>query len=156
MTTPTLEQRIQALEDQAALKHLVDTFSNLADDKNVAGQMPLFTEDASVETYFGSELFASLKGREQIAEVFNSFLSNFDTVYHINGQQTVQVDGDSATSDHYCMVVLISGAEGNRVKNTNGVIYKDTYVRRDGRWLISKRVARFTWRDFEPMQAQSA
>lgn len=42
----TLEQRIQRLEDQTAIKHLVDTFSNLADDKDVASQMPLFTEDA--------------------------------------------------------------------------------------------------------------
>ena len=53
-----LEQRIQSLEDRAALKQLVDTFSNLADDKDIVSQMLLFTEDAIVETYFGDTLFA--------------------------------------------------------------------------------------------------
>lgn len=143
-----LEQRLQRLEDQAALKHLVDTFSNLADDKNVAAQMQLFTEDATVTTYFGDTLFAEMTGREEIARVFSDFLSNFETVYHINGQMTVSIDGDQATSDHYCLVVLTAGkAQGQPVKLFNGVIYQDQYVRRHGQWLIARRLARFAWRD---------
>lgn len=142
-----LEQRIQRLEDQAALKHLVDTFANLADNKDVASQMLLFTEDATVNTYFGDTLFASMTGRDEIAQVFSGFLANFETVYHINGQMTVEIDGDHATADHYCQVVLISKVADKKFKNTNGVIYKDEYIRLDGQWLIAKRVARFTWRD---------
>ena len=42
---------IQQLIERQALKDLVDTFSNLADEKRVAEQMPLFTEDAQVTTY---------------------------------------------------------------------------------------------------------
>ncbi len=143
----TLEQRIQHLEDQAALKRLVDTFSNLADDKRIADQMPLFTEDATVDTYFGDTLFASMRGREEISNVFSSFVSNFEAMYHMNGQMTVDIDGDKATSTHYCLVFLVSDADGKKFNNTNGVIYKDEYVRRDGVWLIARRVARFTWRD---------
>lgn len=142
-----IEQRIQRLEDQAALKHLVDTFANLADNKDVASQMLLFTEDATVNTYFGDTLFASMTGRDEIAQVFSGFLANFETVYHINGQMTVEIDGDHATADHYCQVVLISTVADKKFKNTNGVIYKDEYIRLDGQWLIAKRVARFTWRD---------
>lgn len=48
------------------LKDLVDTFSNLADEKRVAEQMALFTEDAQVNTYIGGQLFADMKGRTQI------------------------------------------------------------------------------------------
>lgn len=145
--TTDLAQRIQRLEDQAALKHLVDTFANLADDKDIASQMRLFTEDATVSTYFGDTLFATMTGREEIAEVFSDFLANFETVYHINGQMTVDIDGDRATSDHYCLVVLISEVAGKKLKNMNGVIYKDSYVRLSGKWLIANRVARFSWRD---------
>lgn len=148
-----LEQRIQRLEDQAAIKRVVDTFSNLADDKNIADQMHLFTEDAIVETYFGDTLFASMEGREEIGTVFSSFIANFDAMYHMNGQMTVDINGDRATSNHYCLVFLISNAEGKTFNNTNGVIYKDEYVRRDGTWLISKRVARFTWRDQRELTA---
>ena len=80
----TIEQRIRQLEDRAELKQLVDQFSNLADNKDVASQMLLFTEDATVDTYFGETLFASMRGREEISNVFSSFLANFETVYHIN------------------------------------------------------------------------
>ena len=149
----SLEQRIQRLEDQAAIKHLIDTFSNLADDKDVASQMPLFTEDATVDTYFGDTLFASMRGREQIGKVFSDFIANFSALYHINGQMTVDIDGDRARSTHYCLVVLVSDGQGKKSKNFNGVIYKDEYVRRDGKWLIAKRVARFTWRDVSELVA---
>ena len=144
----SLEQRIQQLEDQAAIKRVVDIFANLADVKDVTSQMDLFTEDAIVETYFGDTLFAAMQGREQINTVFSGFIANFSALYHMNGQFTVEIDGDKASSTHYCLVVLLSeDAQGKAWKNFNGVIYQDEYVRRDGQWLIAKRVARFTWRD---------
>ncbi|WP_300472642.1 hypothetical protein [Breoghania sp.] len=40
-----LEDRIQRLEDHAALKQLVDEFTILADEKKVHEQIFLFTED---------------------------------------------------------------------------------------------------------------
>src|SRR5688500_15604905 len=46
----SLAERVQRLEDRAALKNLVDTFSNLADRKDVQKQVLLFTEDATVES----------------------------------------------------------------------------------------------------------
>ena len=33
--------------------------------------MQLFTEDATVNTYFGDTLFASMRGREEIGKVFS-------------------------------------------------------------------------------------
>jgi len=147
MQNDTLEQRIQKLEDKAALKALVDGFSNLADQKDNATQALLFTEDAVVDTYFEGQLFASLKGRKEIKDTFSSFMANFETSYHINGQHTAELDGDRATAAHYCLVVLISTADGKKTRSTNGVSYKDEYVRQGGQWLISKRTSHFTWRD---------
>lgn len=149
----SLEQRIQHMEDQAAIKRVVDTFSNLADVKDIATQMQLFTEDAIVETYFGDTLFASMRGREEIGRTFSSFIENFETMYHMNGQCTVDIDGDHATSAHYCLVFLISSADGKKLNNINGVTYRDEYVRHDGAWLIAKRVSCFTWRDVHELVA---
>lgn len=148
----SIEQRIQQLEDQAAIKRVVDVFANLADVKDIASQMNLFTEDATVETYFGETLFAAMHGREEISHVFSGFIANFSSLYHMNGQFTVDINGDNAHSTHYCLVVLISeDAQGKTYKNLNGIIYQDEYVRRDGQWLISKRTARFTWRDLSDL-----
>lgn len=151
MNDRTIEQRVQSLEDKAALKTLVDTFSMLADRKDVANQVLLFTENATVSNYSDSQLGSSFQGRKEIGNAFSGFLANFETVYHINGQQTVELQGDRATGVAYCLVILISEENGKRIKNTSGVTYNDEYVRDRGEWLISKRVSHFTWRDREDM-----
>lgn len=69
----SLEQRVQIIEDRAALKALVDTFSNLADAKDVKSQVLLFTEDATVDSHVGGSLTSSLKGREEIGQRFSEF-----------------------------------------------------------------------------------
>lgn len=143
----TLEQRIQHMEDQAAIKRVVDRFSNLADIKDIATQMHLFTENATVNTYFGDTLFASMNGREEISKTFNSFIANFEKMYHFNGQMTVDINGDHAVSNHYCLVVLISDNGSKKMKNLNGVTYRDEYIRHEGQWLIARRDSWFTWRD---------
>jgi hypothetical protein len=154
MSNEALTQRIQSLEDRAALKTLVDTFSILADQKDIAKQVLLFTDDATVESYSGDERGSRFTGRDEIGKAFGNYLALFETVYHINGQQTVEIDGDTATGISYCQVVLIAVENGKRIKNTSGVVYNDEYVRRDGKWLIAKRVSHFTWRDQETMSHQ--
>jgi ketosteroid isomerase-like protein len=146
-----LAQRIAQLEDRAALKALVDTFSILADQKDVQRQLLLFTEDATVESRSGGAPGTPLRGRKQIGDAFSGFLANFQTVYHINGQQAVDLRGDRATGTSYCLVVLIGNENGKTIKTTMGVTYDDEYVRRGGAWLIAKRVSHFTWRDREEM-----
>ena len=48
---------IQKLEDQLALKKLVNTFSNLADTKDTKAQMDLFTDDAEVISKADGKVF---------------------------------------------------------------------------------------------------
>ncbi|WP_420849323.1 hypothetical protein [Ramlibacter henchirensis] len=46
-----------------------------------------------------------MKGREHIGQRFGEYLANFNTVYHHNGQQTVDIRGDHATGVSCCLVV---------------------------------------------------
>lgn len=153
MSDAVLTQRLQQLEDRAALKALVDTFSNLADTKSVDEQVLLFTEDATVDSWSGGKQVSSFKGRKQIGEAFSGYLALFDTVYHMNGQQSVELQGDRATGVSYSLVVLIGKDGDKRWRNTAGVIYRDEYVRRAGRWLIAKRVSNFTWQSRDEVPA---
>ena len=120
---------MKKIEDQLALKNLVDTFSILADLKDTKAQMNLFTDDAEVISKADGKTFKS-KGKKEIEKSFSDYLALFDIVYHLNGQQTVEINGDEATGTSYCFVVLI----GNGIKNQSGVRYKDTYVKKDGKW----------------------
>lgn len=135
------------LRDKIELKELVDVFSVLADKKDVETQVTLFTEDATVDSYIGNTLVSSIKGRANLKQGFGDFLSLFDTVYHINGQQVVKINGDKATGTAYCQVVLIGMKDGRRVMTTQGVIYDDEYVREGGKWLIARRTSHFVWTD---------
>lgn len=144
-------QEFGHLEDEAALKNLVDDFSILADQKDVAAQMDLFTEDAVVMSYNEGELGSTFTGKDEIGTAFSNFLGLFKTVYHINGQQRVQVYGDSAQGVNYCLVVLISEQDSVRNKMTMGVSYNDTYRKVNDTWLIAKRESHFNWRTNEVM-----
>jgi ketosteroid isomerase-like protein len=147
MNNDDVSRRLGELEDRAALKALVDTFSILADQKDVQAQTQLFTEDATTETYRGGALVSQLRGRAAMGAAFGAFLANFQTVYHFNGQQTVTLDGDRAAGTSYCLVTLIGDENGRRMQTTIGVIYNDDYVRENGRWLIAKRRSVFDWED---------
>ena len=144
--TKPLEQRIIEIEDRMAIKELVDQFSILSDLKHAQAQALLFTEDAVVETYQGDQLTITLKDREQIAAVFGNFLNSLETVYHINGQQTVELNGNRATGVSYCQVTLIGDENGKKMVTNHGVFYQDNYVKgKNGKWLISKRKSTFHW-----------
>ena len=136
---------IQEIADRMALKNLVDTFSNLADTKGIDKQVQLFTENAEVISYQGDKQTSHLKGRKELAERFKTFLDQFTTVYHINGQQTVKINGNKATGIAYAQVVLVSEKNGKKTMRTQGVRYNDEYERKNGKWLISRRISHFEW-----------
>ncbi|ASK26570.1 nuclear transport factor 2 family protein [Neisseria chenwenguii] len=132
------------LVERQAIKDLVDTFSNLADEKKVAEQMPLFTENAVVNTFIGGKLVFEMTGRAEIENVFTSFLADFHTVYHLNGQHTVTFqDETNATAINYCQVALVGEKDGKNLIHNHYVRYADTYQKVDGKWLIAKRIANF-------------
>lgn len=130
--------------ERVALKKLVDTFSNLADEKKVAEQMPLFTPDAIVQTFIGGKLVFDMAGVAQIEKTFSDFLAGFHTVYHINGQHSVSfVDENNATAINYCAVKLVESKDGKEILHDHSIRYNDTYVKENGKWLIKHRIANF-------------
>jgi ketosteroid isomerase-like protein len=135
------------LADRVSLKELVDTVSILADKKDVHTQVQLFSENATSETFSGGTPILKLKGRKEMEEAFGNFLKNFETVYHLNGQQKVTINGDNATGTSYCLVTLIGTENGKKMKTTIGAIYQDDFVRENSRWLIAKRIGHFDWQE---------
>jgi ketosteroid isomerase-like protein len=145
------KKRLQLIEDKMALKELVDSFSILADQKDVDTQVLLFTEDAEVNTYHEGKLIGTFKGRENIGKAFAGYLANFTHVFHINGQQIVKVDGNHARGTAYCQVYLKGTLQGKNVEITDGAYYNDEYVKQNGRWLIAKRTTHFVWQNIKEL-----
>lgn len=146
-----LEKRIADIEDRIAIKNVVDTFSVLADRKDIDKQILLFTEGATVTSVVNGQPGMALSGRKQIGDAFRQFLNLFETVYHINGQQTLTINGDNASGISYCLVTLIGNQNGKKMKTTMGVYYNDEFVKQNGHWLIAKRTSNFTWQEAKEM-----
>src|SRR4029077_14009062 len=136
MGNKSIEQRLAAIEDKMAIKYVVDEFSNLADTKEIGKQVLLFTADGVVESVSNGQPGSSLKGREQLKQAFSGFLANFHTVYHQNGQQTINLQGDKAEGVSYCRVILVGNQNGKEMKTTLYTVYKDDFVKENGKWLI--------------------
>ena len=150
--TKELSDRIQVIEDKMSIQNLVDTFSVLADQKETQKQTLLFTEDASVESRVNGQPEMTLTGRKQIGDAFGSYLSLFETVYHINGQHTIELKENTASATSYCMVVLIGMEDGKKMKTTMGVYYNDEFVKENNTWLITKRTSNFIWQEKEEVE----
>lgn len=149
-----IQERTNELENVRALRELVDTFSILADQKDVQNQVLLFTENATVDSYIDGQLTSSLTGTKQIGEAFQNFLNLFETVYHMNGQHKVSISGNKAEGTLYCLVDLIASEDGKKIKNSSGVQYNDEYVYESGKWLIAKRTSTFVWQDRKELNQQ--
>jgi len=148
---PLLSREVE-LENKAALRDLVDTFSILADKKDTEAQTRLFTKKATVETLREGKVVSSLKGTQQIGDAFANFLKNFDTVYHMNGQHSVTITGDRANGTLYCLVYLFRTEDGKRFRTTMGATYKDEYTREGGKWLIARRTSTFEFQMDDEVQ----
>lgn len=148
-----MESRVQVIEDKMAIKQVVDVFSNLADTKEIDKQVLLFTEEGVVASISNGQPGMVLKGREQLKQAFSGFLANFHTVYHQNGQQTIdELTANIAKATSYCRVILVGEQNGKQTKTTMYVIYKDEFVKQNGSWLIQKRTSNFVRTEVEEVK----
>lgn len=148
----TIEQRLIAMEDRMAIEVVLNTFSNLADTKEINQQVLLFTKDGIVESIAKGQASTVLQGREQLKNAFSAFLENFHTVYHQNGQKTITLLGDHAEVTSYCRVILVGKQNEKEIKTTLYTIYKDLFVKEKGNWLIKHRTSNFVFREVEEVK----
>ena len=135
------------LEDRIAIRELVEAYAHCADRREPDAQMALFTQDATFVVYMNSradEPSYTLKGRDSLRPVFEN-LRSYDTTTHFLGQSTLEVDGDAATGESYCLAHHLSVVDGHRTMMIASIRYIDECARHGGRWLFSKRTLLVDW-----------
>jgi hypothetical protein len=132
----------QEISDSLEIKSLVEWFSNYADTRENKLQSQLFTEDGQVNIINNGQIPFTLNGQSEIETTFRASMAEFDSIFHMSGQQTVTfIDETHATGIAYTLVVLTKG----EVVNQGGVRYEDTYEKISGKWLIKQRNSNFKW-----------
>lgn len=131
--------RLAQLEDREQILELMTAYGNTLDRRDFAAFGKLFAEDAE----YGSGPGAA-RGRAAIqAQLERTISSNPSNLpapnFHLFFNPSIRIDGDTATATSLGAYTA-PDAGGGATRMVFFVSYQDTLVRRDGRWLFSKRV----------------
>lgn len=141
--------------DRLAIRELVDAYARCADRRDAQGQMALFTEDTRFLVFMdatASEPTQELRGRASLAPVFDN-LNSYEATTHFNGQSTVNIDGDRASGESYCLAHHVSvDDEGGRTLMVASIRYHDQFVRLDEGWRFAERRLLVDWTETRPSQ----
>ena len=145
----TLEERVERLESERAIRGLVHRYAELCDASyEPDGLAELFTDDAtwSSRTRDGSVDFGRYEGKEAIRAFFagaSNDLGPMTLHYILAPRLELAQDGASATGVCYLLAILdqrpATSAPGSvdRERVLLGGVYSHRFRRVDGRWLIS-------------------
>jgi uncharacterized protein (TIGR02246 family) len=142
---PTVEQRLQALEDKEEIRTLLLDYGRTLDARDLKAYSELFTRDGE---WIGG--FGSVKGRAELLAFMQKNIgtgANAGKTYHLLTNFFIDVKGETATATSRWSYV-IGNADKKPVLEHSGR-YEDTLVREDGKWKFKKRVV---YNDLPPVQ----
>ncbi|WP_067676762.1 nuclear transport factor 2 family protein [Nocardia miyunensis] len=145
----------QEAADRLAIRELVDAYAHCADRRDAKGQRELFTTDTHFVVYMdatSAEPTQDLHGRDALIPIFEN-LNTYTATTHFNGQSTVDLDGDRATGESYCIAHhVFSDEAGQRKLMIASIRYLDQFVKQDGEWLFAERRLMVDWTETRASQ----
>lgn len=143
----------QEAADRLAIRELVDAYVRCADCRDAEGQMSLFTADTHFVVYMDAKSHTptqELWGRDALAPIFAN-LNSYEVTTHFNGQSTVQVDGNHATGESYCLAHHVTRQDEKRSLMIASIRYLDTFLKQDGSWHFAERKLMVDWLENQPL-----
>ena len=135
----TIEQRLQRVEDELAIRRVLVDYSATQDAHDYEGYAALFAKNG--EWVNGKTVH---KGHEAILKMLVDLYGapppgyvNSES-FHITSNPQVNVNGDRATARSRHLLVM-RGPKGEPTPALAGR-YEDEFIREDGKWKILRRV----------------
>lgn len=142
---------IQNSKDKEELRNLIDAYASLGDEKKIAEQMGLLTNDAVYKVYMNGSLVVNIEGTDKLEREFTGHASQVKTYFTLNGQHTVAIKGDNATGLSFTQIKMVREADGKDILSDYSVKYADVYIHKNGKWLIKERTAYFVLVESRPL-----
>jgi hypothetical protein len=109
--------------DRVAIRELIDAYAHDADRRETEKQVALFTPDAILENIHNEpgkdKETTVLRGQKDLAAGFAT-LKSFEMTMHFNGRSTIEIHGDTATGETYCLAHHIFMQNGQRCVTRRG------------------------------------
>jgi hypothetical protein len=132
--------------DTLALRELALAYAHHADRREPDRLAALFETDAELRMVQRGQEGAAVvsRGHRQIAAAVGR-LRQFDTTYHLVANHRVEVDGDEATGEVYCVAHHVAERDGVRNDVVMFIRYRDRYRRHEEHWLFAERETYVEW-----------
>lgn len=122
------------LEDIELIRQLKYAYCRCIDTANIAELRTLFTEDAAV-CYVGGTYRFEAQGRDTIIDALeNAFHADAIAMHHVNHPEITVTSPTEATGVWYLKDWFLDLR--HKVITDGTSLYRDRYVKRDGKWLI--------------------
>ena len=143
--------------DRAALRRIVDEYARGVDRRRPDEVAALFAVDGRLEIYDGDpehvEPTRVRNGREEIAAALTG-LERYDVTTHFLGQHMVELDGDRATGETYCLAHHLSTTDdGGTHDRVLSIRYLDDFEREGDGWVLRRRRLAVDWSDERTIDA---
>jgi hypothetical protein len=149
--TPALDARRQAYLDREEIREVLARYCRGIDRLDSELVASVYHDDAYDDhgTFKGS-------GKDFAVSVVQG-LSRFERTMHFLGNSLIDVDGDVAHSETYCVAYHRLRADDSPAEAQDfvaGVRYVDRFERRDGAWLIANRVVVMEWTRYDALGSE--
>lgn len=131
----SLEQRLQRLEDDRAIRDLKARYLRACDGKDPAGVRDTLLPVGAIVAYDGFPIFAD---REAFVAVYSEMGCQpgiFDIHHGANG--VIAFESDTQARGHWSLLFHNINL-ASRTLTQMGVEYDDIYVKQNGRWWIAE------------------
>ncbi len=150
---PTLEERIQKLEDESAIRDLIACFADTCSHCDLDAFAKLWIpDDLGEPTWTLSEPFPmSATGIEKILAMCGTLRS--PRHFFIQGVHSgvIEIHGDDATG-RWIMREVATGP--GDVYYNNYAVYRDKYEKKNGKWYFARRDYQYHFLDSSPFEGK--
>ena len=142
--------------DRLEIRELVDRYARAADRVDGPAAAALFTPDGALRIFErGTEAPVRERlGREAIATAFAG-LSRYEVTLHVVANHLVEIDGDTATGETYCLAhhvrTIGEGAQAHLSDYVMAIRYLDVYAHSDEGWRIAQRHLQLEFTEERPV-----
>ena len=139
-----LEKRIRLIEDELALKKLINTYHKRADAFDWVGWSETLTEDSLFEFVGG---FGNMSGRRMIHDICKAQMDPvYDDFQHYMVNLDFEIDGsDTATGTGNIIFVAVEGGAKPTEIYMAGGRYNWKFVRTSDGWRIKQTLLQWVW-----------
>ena len=149
---------LSAVEDQVALRHLVSIYASYVDDGDAERMAGLFAPGGQLVVYNPGgrpRVDTPLRfweGAEGFGRLIGALKAAYVRWYHFIGNHWVDVDGDRARGETYCIASHLREGQPQS-EEVNLIRYWDDYVRTPAGWRFSARHCVRQWGGIRPLDS---